>query len=124
MSRDKERIENRLRKICLALPGAHEKEGAHRPTFQVGTKTFAQYMDDHHGDGRLALWFKAGPGVQGELTTSEPQRFFVPPYAGPQGWVGLLLTVDLNWDEVEALVEEAYRLQAPRRLLRELDGDA
>ena len=56
--------------------------------------------------------------------TSEPQRFFVPPYAGPQGWVGLLLTVDLDWDEVAALAEDAYRLQAPKRLLRELDGEA
>jgi hypothetical protein len=120
----RDRILERVRKICLALPGAEEKEGAHRPTFQVRKKTFVMYMDDHHGDGRLALWYKAAPGVQGELVTSEPQRFFVPPYAGPQGWVGLLLTVDLDWDEVTALAEDAYRLQAPMRLLRQLDGEA
>ena len=112
---------DRVRAICLALPGATEKDD-HRPTFQVGKKSFVMFMDDHHGDGRLALWCKAAPGVQAELVETEPERFFVPPYVGPQGWVGLLLTVDLDWDEVAALAEDAYRQQASKRLLAQLDG--
>lgn len=73
-----------VRSLCLALPEATEKtEG--RPTFQVRGKTFVMFMDDHHGDGRLAIWCKAPSGAQEVLVGSNPDRFFVPPYVGHKG---------------------------------------
>lgn len=88
-----------------------------RPAFAVRKKTFVMYMDDHHGDGRLALWCKAAPGAQDVLVGADPERFFVPPYVGPQGWIGVRLdTRPVDWAMVESLIEEAYVLQAPKKL--------
>jgi hypothetical protein len=82
-------------------------------------------MDDHHGDGRLALWCAAAPGAQVMLVDSDPRQFFVPPYVGHRGWVGVRLDLGPDWDAVADIVEEAYRAVAPRRLLDQLDaGDA
>ncbi|MBL6923845.1 MAG: MmcQ/YjbR family DNA-binding protein [Acidimicrobiia bacterium] len=92
------------------------------PTFGiVGRRAFVN-LHEHQADGSPGLWFKAAPGVQAELVEQEPDRFFVPPYLGPRGWVGLRLDVDLDWDEVGGVVEEAWRLTAPKRLIVELDG--
>ena len=111
-----------VRRICLALPETTERLSHGAPTFFAGgKKTFVSCLDDHHGDGRLALWCAAPPGVQEELVEEEPARFFVPPYVGHRGWVGVRLDVDVDWDEVAGLVEEAYRLVAPKRLVAELD---
>jgi hypothetical protein len=111
-----------LRRVCLALPGVEERINHGMPTFGVtGRPAFAN-LHDHHVDGRSSLWFKAEPGVQGELVDQEPERFFVPPYVGPRGWVGLRLDVDLDWDEVAQVVEAAWRVGAPKRLIAELDG--
>jgi predicted DNA-binding protein (MmcQ/YjbR family) len=82
---------------------------------------FAMFMDDHHGDGRLALWLNALPGDQATLVESDPELFFVPPYMGPSGWVGLRLDRKPAWDEVAELIEESYRLAAPRKLIALLD---
>lgn len=73
---------------------------------------------DHDGP---AYWIKAAPGSQQELVASDPDRFFVPPYLGPKGWVGVRLGSDLDWDEVTELVTDAYRLSAPKRLVQQLD---
>ena len=105
----------RVRALALALPEATETEKAGgRPCFQVRGKTFAYYMD--HGSGILALWVKSTFEAQAEAVEAEPGRFFVPPYAGPQGWLGLRLDVDCDWDEVGEVLAEAWRLQAPARL--------
>lgn len=89
--------------------------------FMVRTKTFAYLTENHRGDGRLALMFRAPPGEQTALTASEPGRFFVPPYLGHRGWVGLWLdTPAIDWVEVEELMIEAYRLAAPKRLIAPL----
>ena len=61
--------------------------------------------------------------MQGELVDQEPERFFVPPDVGPRGWVGLRLDVDLDWDEVADVAEQSWRLTAPKRLVREFDGE-
>jgi hypothetical protein len=112
-----------VRRICLALPETSERLSHGAPTFFVrGKKTFVTCLDDHHGDGRLAIWCGAPPGVQDQLVDEEPERFFVPPYVGHRGWVGVRLDVDLDWDEVAGLVEESYRLVALKRLVAELDG--
>ena len=63
-----------------------------------------------------ALTFKAGPGVQEALVSSDPERFFVPAYVGAKGWVGARLDVDHDWDEIAELIEDSYRLIAPKRL--------
>ncbi len=110
-----------VREICLALPETTEKLAWGAPTFRVRNKLFVHYRDNHHGDGRLAIWCKAPPGAQEALIDADPKRFFVPPYVGPSGWVGLRLDVNVDWEEVAELVEEAYRLTAPKRLLAQLD---
>ena len=108
---------DRVRALALALPEATETEKAGgRPCFQVRGKTFAYYMDDHHGSGVLALWVKSTFEAQAEAVEAEPERVFVPPYAGPQGWLGLRLDVECDWDEVREVLAEAWRLQAPARL--------
>ena len=78
---------------------------------------FATYLDNHHGDGQLALWLNAAPGDQDVLVKSDPKRFFVPPYVGPSGWVGVRLDMKVNWNVVAKLVEESYRVTAPTRLV-------
>ncbi len=111
----------RVRKLCLALPEAIEKEAWGGPTFRV-KKMFAMYVDNHHDDGRLALWLKSTHEAQDVLVEGDPERFFVPPYMGPSGWVGVRLEKGrVDWEQVEELVEEGYRLIAPRRLVAQLD---
>ena len=111
----------RLRQICLALPEATEKIAWGEPTFRVGgTKMFAMFTDNHHGDGRVALWCKAPPGVQEMLVNAAPKRFYVPPYVGHKGWIGVRLDVEVDWDEVADLVADAYRMTAPKRLVTAL----
>lgn len=109
---------DRLRRLCLALPEAHEVEAWGEPTFRVRKRMFAMYADagNHHGAGRPAVWLKAGPGEQDVLVRTAPDRFFVPPYVGPSGWVGVWLDGGEEWSELEAFLQDAYRLVAPKRL--------
>lgn len=114
----------RLRKICLALPEAHEVEAWGEPTFRVKNKLFAMFASasNHHGAGRAAVWCKAAPGNQSIMVRMAPDKFFVPPYVGPSGWVGVYLsgrTVD--WKELADLIRDSYRLTAPKKLLKQLD---
>ena len=111
----------RVRKICLALPEAHEKIAWGAPTFRVRDRQFAMYLDNHHGDGRLALWVKASPGAQEALVGADPERFFVPPYVGPAGWLGLHLDRGLDWGVVAGLVRDGYLEAAPKKLRALLD---
>ena len=104
---------DRLRAICLALPVAVEKEAWGDPTFRVRDRIFAM---EKRGDGRVSVWCKAPPGIQAVLVGADPGRFFVPPYVGPKGWVGMRLDRRPDWDEVATLVRRSYRLIAPRRL--------
>jgi hypothetical protein len=113
----------RVRAICLALPEVTERPAHGAPTFFVGVrKSLVKFVNDHHGDGRLAIWCQAPPGVQDELVSQDPERFFVPPYVGHSGWIGVRLDVDVDWDEVADIVEDAYRLVAPKRLVAQLDA--
>jgi hypothetical protein len=108
----------RVRVACLALPETSERLSHGAPTFFVRAKrSFVMFLDDHHGDGRLAIWCAAPLGVQDELVESAPERYFVPPYVGHRGWVGLRLDRDATWSEVEAVIEDAYRAVAPIRLV-------
>ena len=113
----------RLRKLCLALPEAHEVEAWGEPTFRVRNKLFAMHAAaNHHSAGRRAVWVKAPPGNQDLMVRSAPDRYFAPPYVGPSGWVGVWLDGDVDWAELRELLGDAYRMTAPKRLLAKLDG--
>ncbi len=110
----------KLISICGSLPevavAVIGREGEHR-SFIVRKEIFGYYTFDHHGDGREALLCKAPAGEQGRLVEEDPRRFFVPPYVGPQGWVGVRLDVGKpDWSEIAYLTRAAYRLTAPRTL--------
>ena len=112
----------RVRKICLALPEVNERPSHGAPTFFVrDKKTFVMFHDDHHGDGRLAIWCAAPPGAQEGMMQAEPERFFRPAYVGHRGWLGLRLDRELDWDEVAGVIEDAYRTVAPKTLVARLD---
>jgi hypothetical protein len=108
----------RLRKLCLGLPECHEVEAWGEPTFRVRNKLFAMYAaaNNHHGDGRPAVWCKAGPGNQALMVRAAPDRFFVPPYVGPSGWVGIWLDGAVDWAELGELLRDSYSLVAPKQL--------
>jgi hypothetical protein len=112
-----------VRRICGDLPEVSERPSHGSPAWFVrGKKTFVMFLDDHHDDGRLAIWCAAPPGVQEQLVEQEPQRFFRPPYVGVRGWLGVCLDVDPDWGEVAAICADAYRQVAPKKLVAELDG--
>jgi len=103
----------RLRRICLALPEAAEVEAWGDPTYRVRNRIFAM---EKRGDDRLSVWCKAPEGSQQVLTGADPERFFVPPYVGPKGWIGIRLDRRPDWAEVETLIRRSYRLIAPKKL--------
>lgn len=106
--------------IAAALPDA-EASGKQHVTFRVRKKTFAYFLVDHHGDGRIALACKAAAGEQEELVAADPDRFYIPAYVGPRGWIALdLEATEIDWSEVEELLKQAYRLTAPKTLARQV----
>jgi hypothetical protein len=111
----------RVRAACLALPQTSERLSHGGPSFFIREKKcFVMFLDDHHEDGRLAIWCAAPDGVQVEVVETDPDRFFRPPYVGHRGWLGVhLLTV--TDDELTAIVTEAFRTVAPPTVLRALD---
>jgi len=112
----------RVREICLSLPETTEKEAWSAPTFRVKKKMFAMFVNNHHGDERVALWLDAPPGDQELLVGVDAERFFVPPYQGPFGWIGVRMDLYPDWDEVRELVVDAWRTSAPKTLLPRLDA--
>ena len=114
--RDANRRE-RLVALCRRLPDASaERAGVDHLAFKVRKKIFGYYTYDHHGDGMIAFLCKAPPGEQGRLVKESPSRYFVPPYVGPRGWVGLRLdTPRIDWREVKDLAFAAYVLTTPDR---------
>jgi len=109
----------RIREICLALPETSERLSHGAPTFFVrGKRAFVMVLTDHHGDGRFAIWCAAPDGLQSMLVEADPERFFVPPYVGHRGWLGVRLDRLLDWAELTGIVEDAYAEVAPPSLLR------
>ncbi|MDN3354055.1 MmcQ/YjbR family DNA-binding protein [Actinomadura sp. DC4] len=112
----------RLRGICLGLPETTERISHGSPAWFVrGKTTFVRYADDHHGDGRLAFWCAAPPGVQEALVAEDPNTYYVPAYVGVHGWLGVRLDVPADWVVIAELVEDAYRKVAPKRLVALLE---
>jgi len=110
---------DRLRAICLAYPEAEEAGGVGNPSFKVRGKIFAM-RHSLHEVGRWSVWFKAPPGVQQLVVGNDEKRFFVPPYVGSKGWIGAYLDVQQDWVELAELIDESYRMTAPRKLLARL----
>jgi len=108
----------RLTRLALALPQAtREVRGSHAQ-FLVWKKTFAYFLDNHHGDGIVALTCKVLPGDNRRLTEGQPGRFYLPAYVASRGWVALRLDIGkIDWQEVQELLLGSYALVAPRRLV-------
>jgi hypothetical protein len=99
----------RLRAIRATLPETTERPSHGAPSFFVRDKRcFLNLWDDHHGDGRFAIWCAAPPGAQELLVAADQRKFFRPPYVGHRGWLGVMLHGDVDWDEIAGIVEDAY----------------
>jgi hypothetical protein len=117
---EREQVLERIRGLCLALPETSERLSHGQPTFFIREKrSFLMVLDNHHGDGRFAIWCAAGDGVQQMLVEADPERFFRPPYVGHRGWLGVRLDRGLHWDELAGIVEDAYVEVAPPKLVDE-----
>ncbi len=112
----------RLTGICLALPEASRRDCEGHAAFLVRKSTFAYFLNDHHGDGRVSIACKALPGDNQALASAQPERFYLPAYIGPRGWIALRLDRgEIDWDEVSELVRLSYRLIAPKSLVRKIE---
>jgi hypothetical protein len=110
----------RIRPVIAALPGAFEKLSHGSPTFFVGegrsARTFASLHDEREwGEGRLCLWLAAPDGMQAGVVAGDPRHWFVPPYVGHRGWIGLRLDLpDTDWDEAAGALEDAHAFMSER----------
>ena len=113
----------KLREIISAWPETDERISHGAPTWWGGKKTFATFHVNHHGDDRVAVWVKFTKEDQQDFVDSNPDVFFIPPYVGPSGWIGIRLDRKVDWGVVAGLLEEGYRMVAPKRAIKQLDGD-
>jgi hypothetical protein len=114
----------RLVAVAAALPGVETADDHGHTGFELRGKRIGWLLAGHHGDGRLALWAKAPAGEQEALVSTDPRRYFVPPYLGHRGWVGALVdrASDPDWDEVAGLLEQAWRMTAGKRAVAAFDA--
>ncbi|QJD82639.1 MmcQ/YjbR family DNA-binding protein [Cohnella herbarum] len=107
----------RIRQLCLSFPNVSERLSHGAPTFfYKEKKSFVQYHDNHHGDGRIALWCAADSDVQTILVQSNPDVYFLPAYVAHLGWIGIRLDRDARWEEIESIIGDAYINRAkPKR---------
>lgn len=118
------RLRERVLELAARLPGLEPQDAHGHTGLLLRGKRIAWFLIDHHEDGRIALWIKAPEGEQEALTGADPVRYFVPPYLGPSGWVGVdLHAAEPDWSEVDALLEQAWRMAATKRAIREFDGE-
>ena len=109
----------------MDLPEVTERLSHGAPTWFIrDKKTFVMFHHDHHGDGILGIWVAAPPGAQESHIADDPSRYYRPAYVGHRGWVGVRLEGKPNWDEVEVVIEDAYRTVAPAKLLAVLDAQS
>jgi hypothetical protein len=107
-----------VRRICLALPETSERPSHGAPTFFIrGKRSFATVWNDHHGDGRYGLICAAPDGMQAMLVEGDSERFYVPPYVGHRGWIGVRLDRGFDRDEIAGIIEDAYAEVAPPKLV-------
>jgi hypothetical protein len=116
-------LESRIRSLCLAFPDATEKLSHGSPGFFAGRQFTMLWMDGHHEHDFPHLWCAAPEGAQSALVAANPQRFFRPPYVGSRGWIGVRLDGDLDLDELDMLLEDAYRCVATKGQLARLKAE-
>lgn len=118
---------DRILRIIDSLPEVEIEIGGDRDQHvgaSIRKKRFAWYLNDHHGDGAVAITCKAPAGINESMVESDPHRYFIPSYTGPRGWVGIRLDIDdVDWDHVELSLIEAYRITAPKSLAKHLDSN-
>jgi hypothetical protein len=113
----------RVRKVCGGLPEVTERPSHGSPAWFVRVKSaIAMFVDDHHGDGILGIWCAAPPGVQEQMIDEDPDVFFRPPYVGPRGWIGVRLSRTVTDAELRSILEDAFRVVAPKTLVARLDA--
>ena len=106
----------RVRQICLTFPETVERPSHGEPTFFVrGKKSFAMFANNHHGDGRIAVWLPASPGLQEVLVETQPETFFKPPYVGVRGWIGIELN-QISDEDLQFYIRSGWFLIAPKKL--------
>jgi hypothetical protein len=105
----------RVRRICLALPGTWEKISHGEPTWFAGKKVFAMFSNNHHNDGHIAVVLPAPIGVQQELIEASPRKYYKPQYVGGAVWVGVVLPC-VRDKELTLHIKEAWRLIAPQKM--------
>jgi predicted DNA-binding protein (MmcQ/YjbR family) len=107
----------RVTQICLALPEATREVMGSHAGFRVRKKVFAYFLNDHHGDGIVSVCARVLPGDNTALIAAQPERFYLPAYIGPRGWVALRLDRGaVDWKEVAELVKTSYQLVTPKRV--------
>lgn len=104
----------RVRKLCLSLPETEEKLAWGEATFRVRGRLFVMFANNHHSDGRIAIWCVAPDGAQQDLVAADPEHFFVPPYVGVSGWIGVRLDTGFAWKSIAAIVEQAHATSAAK----------
>ena len=107
----------RLRRMCLALPGAREKLSHGAPTFFARKKVYCMFASNHHNDGHLAVWIPVEPGAQATLIQGNPRAYFRPPFVGVKGWVGVELG-EVSDEELAVHLHQAHRIMAPPKANR------
>ena len=113
----------RVRRICLALPGTWEKLSHGEPTWFAGKKVFAMFSNNHHNDGHIAVTVPAAIGIQEMLIKKSPKKFYSPPYVGCRGWIGIEVN-RVSDNELSLHLQQAWRLVAPKKLLAEAGGES
>jgi len=107
----------RVAAICLSLPEVARRGQESHAAFSVRKKIFVYFLNDHHGDGIVSVCARAFPGENKALVAAHPQKFYLPAYIGPRGWVGLRLDRGkVDWTEVRDLLTVSYLQVAPKRL--------
>ncbi|MBD0322331.1 MAG: MmcQ/YjbR family DNA-binding protein [Aldersonia sp.] len=112
----------RVRALCLGLPEATERMSHGEAAWFVRRSPQFVTMADRHHDDRVALWAAAPPGAQQDWVRRAPNHYFVPPYVGGRGWIGVYLDGEPDWDAIADIVEDAYRAVAPSKLVQRLDA--
>lgn len=113
----------RFTRICLSLPEVSVERSGKHAVYKVGAKVFANFLDDHHGDGKVAINCKAAPGENTRLIEEDPERFYFPAYSGPRGWMAMRLDVGKpDWEQAAGFALKAYVLTAPKKLAARVMG--
>lgn len=104
---------DRVRALCMALEGVSEKPSHGEPTWWVAGRTFVMFANNHHGDGRIAVWLPVHADLRPALLEQAPGTFFIPPYVGTRGWIGMVLDA-ISDEDLAYYIRNAWQRVAHR----------